>query len=471
MGKIKEKIKIENILCLFIIICPILDIMSFLWRNTFNISFSPSTIIRPIIPIALLIYLFFKENKKLKIAILITGLVYLIYGLVHLIFFQKVRTGISYSTVTHEAQYLVNYTFMILNLFIYMYIFKDKDVEILKKSVVISASIYIISIFISILTGTSSPTYIEGIGYKGWFESGNSIGTILILSMFIYISYIKDKTYRKFVIPLIVLIGIYLTTMLGTRVGLLGFVLIIIIYAVVEIVYNILHKLTVNKKTILLTIFSICTILLVIITVGSTTIQRRKHLKEIQKNIVDSNTSSESHVTGSILEIKEKIDNNMIENGYMSKAEEKSIIELYNIANKLEIRNNDQRMQQLIYNIVLVKNQKDIGLILFGNGYLNNYRELVLEMEIPAFLFNFGIVGFILYFLPFLAIFLYALYVGIRNIRKIDEEYVLLFIGAGFVFAISFFAGYTFFNSSTMMIIITINTLLFNKIIKLKKEN
>ena len=41
----------ENILCFFIIVCPILDVASFLFRNYFNTFFSISTILRPIIPI------------------------------------------------------------------------------------------------------------------------------------------------------------------------------------------------------------------------------------------------------------------------------------------------------------------------------------------------------------------------------------------------------------------------------------
>ena len=78
----------------------------------------------------------------------------------------------------------------------------------------------------------------------------------------------------------------------------------------------------------------------------------------------------------------------------MNDAQKQSIMDLYHIANKMKIKNNDQRMQQLIYNMSLIKNQKNTIYILFGNGYMANYRELVLEMEIPAFLFNFGIVRF-----------------------------------------------------------------------------
>ena len=305
-------------------------------------------------------------------------------------------------------------------------------------------------------------------GYKGWFESGNSIGAILILSLFICIKFIKHKKYQKIAIPTVILDGIFLTMLLGTRVGLIGFLFVIFTYIVVNIISSLINKNKINKKFIASGIIGICAVIILVITVGSATIQRRQHLKNIEKNIVDEQQNQESHITGSLLEIKEKIDNNTLEEGYLSDAQKQSIIDLYNIANKIGIKNNDQRMQQLIYNVMLVKNQKSPLLILFGNGYMANYRELVLEMEIPAFLFNFGIIGFSLYFIPFLAIFIYAIYKGFKNRKKIDSEYLMLIVGSGFVFALSFFAGYTFFHSSNMMIIIVLNTLLLNKVYKFK---
>ncbi len=66
MEKLRKKITIENALCLFIILCPILDMASFLFRNTFNTSISPSTFIRPIITIAVAIIIFFKCKFKRK---------------------------------------------------------------------------------------------------------------------------------------------------------------------------------------------------------------------------------------------------------------------------------------------------------------------------------------------------------------------------------------------------------------------
>lgn len=459
----KKKITLENILCLFVIICPILDMSSFIFRNIFNTTISISTILRPIIPIGVVTVIFFKDKIKWK---LILGFaIYFIYAIIHLLLFKTVKTGSSYSGLIHEMQYIINYSFMILNLFIYLYIFKDKEIHKLKKSVIISTSIYIISIFISIITKTSSSTYIEGMGYKGWFESGNSISAILILSLFIILTIFKEKKYKYWVISIITLVGIYLTTLIGTRVGLFGFILVLFVYAFAEIFTSIMQKTQIDKRIIIGSIGALVIVFTVVAIVGSNTIQRRKHLKSIEGNIVDETTNTQSHISGSLLEIKEKIDNKELEEGYMTQAGEQSILDLYEYANKHQITNNDMRKQQLIYNMFLVKNQANPFLILFGNGYMANYRELVLEMEIPAFLFNFGICGFILYFIPFLGIFIYGIYYALKNIKKVSTEKILLLVALFVSFALAFLSGYTFFNSSTMIIIVAICTAIRKSII------
>ena len=472
LNSLKEKINVENILCLFVIICPIFDILSFVFRNKFNTNISPSTILRPIIPICVIIYLFFKNDKKFKLYTFLSFLVFAIYAIIHLYIFQKIKTGSSYSNIIHETQYIVNYSFMILNLFLYIYIFKNRGTDKLKKSVLYASFIYIASIYLSIITKTSSYTYpLEKMGYKGWFESGNSLSAILLLTLFIYINYLKEKKYKKIIITIIALVGFFLTFLIGTRVGLLGYTLILSLDIIIEVFYSLLHNNKINKKNVAIGGISIFLIVILVISFGSATLDRRKHLKEIESDIVDENLHENAHITGDLLDIKNKIDNNQLEEGYMSEPQKQSVLELYNIAKKLNITNNDQRMQQLIYNIVLVKKQKNIGLIAFGNGYMANFRELVLEMEIPAFLFNFGLLGFTLYLVPFLSIFIYVLYIGIKKIKKIDDEYIILSLGCGLTFALSFFSGYTFFNSSTSIVIIVMNTLLINKILKLKEEN
>ena len=216
---IKKRINLENVLCVFLIICPILDSLSFMYRNIFNTSMSPSTFIRPIIPIMVIIYIFFKD--KIKIPLIIGGGIYAAYAAIHMLIYKNIMTQSSYGTITHELQYIVNYSYMILNLFIYTYIFRNnKDVigsNKIKKSIFISMSIYVLFLIISIITKTSSHTYmIEGIGYKGWFESGNALSAILILSTFVLFPLI-----RKYKVKITILLGAmfaFLMFVIGTRV-------------------------------------------------------------------------------------------------------------------------------------------------------------------------------------------------------------------------------------------------------------
>ena len=217
------------------------------------------------------------------------------------------------------------------------------------------------------------------------------------------------------------------------------------LYIIVEILYSLLKNKKVNKKLVFIASISIIAIALLVVIFGSTTLERRKHLKQIEDNIVDASLEQNSHITGDLLDIKNKIDNNQLENGYMNQSQKESILDLYNIANSLNVSNNDQRMQQLIYNISLVKNQKNIWLILFGNGYMANFRELILEMEIPAFLFNFGLFGFTLYFVPFLSIFIYGIYFAFKYRKKIDDEFIMLLLRKRiYICIIIFFRVYIF---------------------------
>ncbi|MFR8233652.1 MAG: O-antigen ligase family protein [Clostridia bacterium] len=468
MKKVKEKLNIENLLTVFIILCPILDIASFIFRNIFNTKISPSTIIRPILPIIAFIYYFIKADKKYKLKMFGISAIYGIYAIIHLILFTTVKSECSYSNISHELQYLVNYTFMIIILYVFIKTFKEKlSTEKLEKATVISVGIYLLSIILSIITNTMSSTYIEGMGIKGWFESGNSISATLILSMYILLMN-KNKKYKKIIITELILMGIFLTMLIGTRVGLYGFILTIGIFVLVK--SNIFNINKINKKIVIAGGALLALIILIICLVGSNTFTRRQHLKDIEANIVDSSNNEEAHLTGSLIEIKDKIDNKQIDEKYMNEVQQKSVLELYDIANKLQISNNDQRMQQLLYNAILVKNQANLLLILFGNGYMNQFRELVLEMDIPAFLFNFGIIGLFLYFVPFLSIFIYALYWAIKRYKIIDEQYIMYLLGLGLSFALSVFSGYVFFNMSTDSIIIVICVLLLNKVEEVKKE-
>jgi len=345
----------------------------------------------------------------------------------------------------------------------------------------IANGIYILSIYISIFTKTSSTTYLEGIGFKGWFESGNSLSAILVFNLFIIFTLFnkyESKNIKIIAFIETILSGIFLIFLLGTRTGLLGFIIVLglFLFSKIFILFrdhfiNKEKKLEKNKK-ILLVICSFLIILMVglVLYKGSSLLARRKYLKSLDFKIIDSTTNNPSHVTGDVLKFKEQIESTGIDTNYMPEAMQTSITELYDFANNHNTSGTDRRTQQLIYNAFLVKNQSNILYALFGNGFLNNYGELTLEMEIPALLFNFGLIGFILYFIPFLSLFIYYIYIGIKNIKKIDAEYIFLSCGILLSFILSFLVGQIFFNSSAMIIITCMNVLLYKKCMNLKIE-
>lgn len=464
-----KKVKTDKLLCVLIVLCPILDMLSFIFRNTFETKISPSTFLRPVISIIVIMYIIIKDKNRWKI--IGVGAIYGIYALIHIIVFSKIRTGCSYGSILHEAQYLMNYSFMILNLFLFMYLLKKENIKHIQKSLFVALTIYIVSIYIAILTGTSSYTYpIEQMGAKGWFESGNSLSAILVLSMFILLPQIKNQENIKqkmVYISVITLVGIFLMTQIGTRVGLFGFILTIGLYIFLEIIFNLIKNKRINKKIVFSGFGIIAVMAIVILVLGSNTFTRRKHIQEESQNSYDETQNDVAHLTGDVLEICKAIRENSLEDGYLSEAEKKSFLELYDIANKYNLKSNDQRLHQIIYNTLLVKNQHDFGLILVGNGYLNNFRELVLEMELMSFLLNFGLVGFALYIVPFLSILIYAFIQIIKNIKKLDVECIMLFLGSGFAYVLSLLSGYVFFNSSSMIIVIILHVCLIKKI---KKE-
>ena len=89
-------------------------------------------------------------------------------------------------------------------------------------------------------------------------------------------------------------------------------------------------------------------------------------------------------------------------------------------------------------------------------------------MEVMSFLLNFGLFGFVLYVVPFLTLLIYAFVQIIKNVKKIDVQCVMLFLGSGFAYVLSLLSGYVFFNSSSMIIVIILHVGLINKISEIK---
>ena len=132
---------------------------------------------------------------------------------------------------------------------------------------------------------------------------------------------------------------------------------------------------------------------------------------------------------------------------FMSIAQQEALLELYELGKKLELSPDDRRVHQMIYHTSLF-NKGYLSQVLFGNGFYSNYNEMMFESEFFSFLYNFGLIGFILY----MGVFIYILGAGIKKIR-VNSLYIYLLFICILSILLSIFTGYTFFHPTTVVYI------------------
>lgn len=454
-----KKFKIEYLIYIFILISPILDAGSYLLKTYVpQVKISLTMILRPIIPIILLLYIFIKEKKYRK-GLILSTLFLLVYGVVHLLISKSLFYGISYGTLSEELSYVINYSYNVYLLFIIYYFEKNNYLKKINKYMFLMLIEYLIIIYFSIFTRTSFTTYVEGMGYRSYFLSGNSISTILLLLLCNLMGSMNEVSTKDKIAMYFswFILGVYLVFLVGTRTGMLGFILLVLLYGGSSLLFKFIKDKKVNFKKLILSLSIVLIILLLLSVGGSETLKRRKHIAE-EVYIIDVNTNEPGFTTGDTGVIVWQIKNLELKKDYMSEEMKKAYFDLYNYANRKKIKANDNRYQQLIYHVSLVKQQKNFLYILFGNGRSVHYGEMIMEMELLSILFNFGIIGFILYVGSFI-------YLIIKNLRKwhfkeINVRLVMNLAGVILAFGLSLVAGYVFFSSTCMLVLaIIINSL------------
>ena len=460
MKKIKENFRVEYLFYFFLVLSPFLDAFSYWYRKWVPTAIiSPTTVLRLLIPSILLLFLFIKNNKSRKY-LLIGGTIYFLYALFHLVVYQKFLTKSAYGSVFHEAQYILNYTYMIMVFYICYQFCREKKFTKLYLALTLFLAGYVFLLYLALVTHTSSSTYIDGVGYKGWNASGNAVGSLLLITLTILLPYFfKEKKWYHFV--LVVATGVYLMVFLGTRVGLLGFPLLLVSYFICFILGRRKKKATSRRKVFAsFCIFVLCLSGAIFLGMHSSTLKRQKNLEKEQNQVVDKNTKEVSHITGDALSYVKQIEKGEIPSSFMDQAQQKSLVEMKNTADRLFLDNSKRRIQQFLYHTYLIKNQKSISRILVGNGYLSNYSEMTLEMELASLLYNFGLIGFVLYLGFFIVILVKAVTTLFQHFDKRNIIYLYYLFGVGLVYLLSLMAGYTFFHVSSMVVIILLHILL-----------
>lgn len=451
-----KKINIIKLLYIFLLAHPIMDLLTALTTRFELGIISIGVIIKGLFLAVMLIYFFFynsSKHKKPSLKYLLT-----LFAFCIIYFITKPELIFNIKFILTELIYMFKYMYFpilficLINLFDQYNIDRKKLINIF----VINLLSYAILIIIPFITNTGFNSYAEnkGIGVVGWFFSANEIGAILAIIFPLLFLYVNKNVKLNIVIPLIIVL--FSVMLIGTKVaffGCLGAIVATIIYYMINFKkYKKIH-------------FVLTVLLLVFLLLISSNLPVMKNLnKRIDwynsTNTIQTSNKEEKQDTKPLKENTKKENTTSTNNDKDKKTNPKVILSSRDI------------LLSRIYNIYKDRN---IPEKLFGIGFsnretINNLKiEKLIEMDFFDIVFRYGIIGLIIYIVPFIITATYIIrYLIIHKFKLTIEQYLFgysIIIG----FASGFIAGHVFSSPPVSIYIALLMVCCFN-IFKLEKE-
>ena len=376
-----------NIFYVFLLIQPILDLVTSLMVRFTNLSLTIGMVVRGLFLFIMVIYLLF-VNKSVhrKKSIIYLGIL-CIFSILYLI----TKDGIfTLGFLKTEVIYLFKYMYFpiialcLINAFDELQIKKEK----IFKVCIIEAIIYSILIILPEITNTAFSSYIDNNeGTVGWFYAANEIGAIMV-ALFPFLYYLLFERESVVKIALTFTIVILAMTLLGTKTSFLGML-------ITEILYTLYFLFNYKKNRAYGLKWSI---IIIIISFGL--IPNIHAVKNLQNAIAES-----SHIKE---EVKE--DNEKENKKYTSSSP--SVQRIIKVA----LSGRDK----FFYNTLEIYDNANIDDKLLGIGFVNRNEinnkkiEKLIEIDPLDVFFHYGIIGFIILFIPLI----YIVYRTLKSIFK-----------------------------------------------------
>ncbi len=357
--------KILNMFYIFLLLKPFLDLFTSLMTKFLDLPITIGIVIRGIIFLICLIYIFVLSKSKYKKQSIIYLVILFVYSCIY--FLTKKELLLNYSFLYTELVYMFKYYYILITLLFLFNFFDDYKPNNRKifRIIQIDLFLYCFLIVLANITHTAFATYVGGSGNTGWFYSGNEIGIIItLLFPFLYLLINKAASYKILLYVIPITLGI---EMIGTKTSIIGLLLPTLFFS---LYYLLKVKKNKGKQMVM-------TWLILLVILASC-----PNLPVIQ------------NIKNSIMRYEERQNKDMDEDyskGFMS-----SIL--------LSDRDFFAKKIKKIYN------QRGIEDQLFGIGFVNrkeinnkNINKLI-EMDFHDIFYRYGIVGFLIYIMPFIYI-------------------------------------------------------------------
>ncbi|KFN01489.1 hypothetical protein D0U04_05270 [Bacillus clarus] len=451
-----------HFLLLFIVFQPILDLLTSFSIYILHMSATVGIVVRFAFMLLALGYLLLHRkqegNKKYILYLCLLGIV-LIAGLANN---MMVKSPVSFG---EEIKFILKSIYPIVLLFGYIIVCKEIQNKQYAFQKIITYFLYatlILSIvmIVAIVSGTDFPSYPNSkIGSRGWFFAGNDLSAIFAIMFPIVVLYSIHHTtsFSKVYYWIPTLLAMYASIMVGTKVGYGAIVLtlgVALLFSFIEYMMN--RKKEGKGFTYLVnTVVAFVVLGGLVIATPHTPIAKNMgiHLQmyEYKKSVREEQERKEGKVVK-----KDPEEARKHAQGELTDSEVKSLI--YSDRDKfLEV------YKQYYKNAPL--SQK-----LFGMGYAGNYTTKIklIEMDFHDLFFAFGIVGFLIYLLPFLYFGIKLFIRFITNFKKVlTVKYMLLASTIVLSLGISFMSGHVLTAPSVSIFFVVILAYL---IVDLKAE-
>lgn len=212
-----------NLFYAFLIILPIIDLITSLSNHLFDSFFSLGTIVKGLEILIGIYYIIFKSASKYrKVSIyFLLGIFFYCVG-----YFLFKPDLLNFYSLKCELTYLFKFLYFPILVFAFLNFFDDYgfDKEKLTKIMIINLAIYMFFIIVPTIFHLNFSSYNNiYTGSVGWYYSANEVSTILLL-LFPFIYTLINKKFSL----LVVLFGLalYMISLIGTKVTLFGMIII-----------------------------------------------------------------------------------------------------------------------------------------------------------------------------------------------------------------------------------------------------
>ncbi|WP_433773395.1 O-antigen ligase family protein [Bacillus wiedmannii] len=461
----QARIRFEHFLLFFIILQPVLDLLTSLSIILLKANATVGILVRFLIMAVGGIYILIqareKENRKFLIYLIVLAVVLGIGFINNTMVKNPIVLG-------EEVKFVAKALYIYVMLGSYILALKSlkKTVNIsdkVRNSIVYSTLITNAIMVISISTSTDFGSYEwMKVGSRGWFYAGNELGSILAIIFPIVVLYSiqKTKSMKHVLYWIPSLLMIYSLIQVGTKVG-MGSIGATLAAAIGIIVLQLLFdRKNPNKKALVLNaLIAIVLLAGVAGTFKMTPLAQNMgiHTNYLAEQNVAQQGQKEKEIKDKIKkeqEVKEKEE----KQHKAEKPEEKEKIE-EEVKKELEKEQKKENQENLIFSGRQVYeerhkqffNEAPTSQKLFGMGYAGNFKyneqkqpdPKLIEMDFHDWFYDFGIIGFALLMLPLIYYGLRILLAFVTRFKEIfNIKYGMISVSLLLALGIAYIAGH-----------------------------